>query len=157
MGPFQKVTGRIVSEIQKEIMSRSESETVEIGRKIGTLLAGGEMILLKGPLGAGKSVIARGIARGLGITVPVRSPSFNLMREYVGRLVLRHWDLYRIESGFDELGLAESLDENSAVIVEWADKWSDLIKWASGSIFLDYGENEMERWIRFEGSIPGMD
>ena len=138
-----------------KIISESESETIETGERIGQFCEGGEIIRLIGPLGAGKSVLARGIARGLGVKGQVRSPSFNLMREYKARLILRHWDLYRLEGGFNGLGLLESADDESVVIVEWADHWAELEKWCMGSIFMDYGENENERVIRLYGKIPG--
>jgi len=136
-----------------KIISKSEDETTEIGIKIGSELQGSEVIRLIGPLGSGKSVIARGIAKGLGITGPVRSPSFNLMREYRGRLILRHWDLYRLESGFESLGILESSGNDTVEIVEWAERWPLLEKYSTGSIFLDYGEAETDRIIIIEGLL----
>lgn len=131
-----------------EITSRSEDQTLETGRQIGQPCSGGELILLTGPLGSGKSVIARGIAAGAGVEGTVRSPSFNLMREYTGRLIFRHWDLYRLESGFRELGLLETVSDDAIVVVEWADRWPELARYASGTIEMDYGTDENERLIR---------
>ncbi len=121
-------------------ISRSEHETLEIGKRIGDACTGGECISLVGPLGSGKSVLTRGIARGLGIKGTVRSPSFNLMREYSGRLILKHWDLYRLEGGFRELGLLESVDNESVVVIEWAERWDELESFSTGIIYLDYGD-----------------
>ena len=129
---------------------------MELGARIGEACSGGELIRLIGPLGAGKSIIARGIARGLGIEGPVRSPSFNLMREYHGRLILRHWDLYRLDDGFSSLGLLESVDDDSVVIVEWAEKWQLLEKYASGTILINYSDSEQCREILWEGRVPGL-
>lgn len=141
---------------ERTIVSRSEAETAEIGKRIGEACVGGEIIRLIGPLGAGKSVLARGIGRGLGVTGAVRSPSFNLMREYHARLTLRHWDLYRLEGGFESLGLLESADDETVVVIEWADHWKALEKYATGSVFLDYGSVENERVVQWAGDVPGI-
>jgi tRNA threonylcarbamoyladenosine biosynthesis protein TsaE len=138
------------------LVSGSEEETIVIGETIGHACRGGEMIGLIGPLGAGKSVLTRGIARGLGIDAAVRSPSFNLMREYKGRLVLRHWDLFRLDSGFESLGLLESVDDDALVVVEWAEKWNTLERYMTGSIFMIYGDAETVRIINWTGHVPGL-
>ena len=78
------------------IESRGPEDTRKVGRVIGRHLRGGEVILLKGPLGAGKTTLVQGIARGLGIEGPIQSPSFVLERIHRGRLWLRHLDLYRL-------------------------------------------------------------
>ena len=137
------------------IVSRSEEETLDLGKRIGSACSGGELIGLIGPLGSGKSVLARGIARGLGVMGPVRSPSFNLMRQYRGRLIYRHWDLYRLESGYAELGLLESVEDTAVVAVEWADKWDLLRAICSGSIYIDYGDGKTDRLVRRAGNVPG--
>ena len=78
--------------------SSGEKETLELGMKLGRLLEQPALILLQGTLGAGKSVLARGIARGLGVpdNVPITSPTFTLMNHYQARLDLYHFDLYRL-------------------------------------------------------------
>ncbi len=139
-----------------QIISQSEEETLEIGKKIGIECSGGEVFLLSGPLGAGKSVLARGIARGLGIDGTVRSPSFNLMREYNGNLILKHWDLYRLDDGFRELGMVDSITDDAVVVIEWADRWSELDRIGSGSITMDYGTSETERILDISGDVPGV-
>ncbi len=141
---------------KEKIFSRSEDDTLEIGGIVGDECEGSELILLIGPLGSGKSVLARGIARGLGIEGTVRSPSFNLMREYSGRLILRHWDLYRLDSGFKSLGLLESVEDGAVVLVEWAERWPELDKYCTGIINLDYGDKETDRILIFTGRIPGI-
>ncbi|MCX6645272.1 MAG: tRNA (adenosine(37)-N6)-threonylcarbamoyltransferase complex ATPase subunit type 1 TsaE [bacterium] len=120
---------------------------------MGKSLQGGELISLTGPLGSGKTVLARGIARGLAIDGPIRSPSFNLMREYHGRLILRHWDLYRLDSGFESLGLVESVSDDSVVIVEWAERWCGLDKFCTLNVNLNYGDSETNRVIRMTGDL----
>ena len=105
-----------------------EAETFALGARVGSLLAGGETILLDGPLGAGKTVFVKGLAAGLGIDVDeVNSPSFTLVNRYDGgRLALYHLDLYRLPEGaaaahavdLDEL-LAE---ERAVIVIEWAER-----------------------------------
>jgi tRNA threonylcarbamoyladenosine biosynthesis protein TsaE len=108
--------------------SRSPVETFELGAKLGSHLAGGEIILLDGPLGAGKTVFAKGIASALSIdTDEVTSPSFTLVNRYAeGRLTLYHLDLYRLGEGAQAahaVDLDELLTEESAVfLIEWAER-----------------------------------
>ena len=108
-----------------EIITNSAEETFGFARSLGEQLTGGEVVLLKGDLGAGKTVFAKGLAAGLGIaSSEVTSPSFTLINEYTGRLRLYHIDLYRLDIGLhDELGLNEILDDRQAVVViEWAER-----------------------------------
>jgi tRNA threonylcarbamoyladenosine biosynthesis protein TsaE len=110
------------------VFSLSEEETVELGRATSRGLRGGELVLLVGDLGLGKTVFARGMALGLGIAPEeVSSPSFTLIQEYGGgRLTLFHVDLYRINTDEElaTLGLEEILDSNAVVVVEWGEKLS---------------------------------
>ncbi len=107
--------------------SQSAEETFRLGARIGSQLAGGEIILLDGPLGAGKTVFAKGIASSLEIdTDEVTSPSFTLVNSYEGRLKLFHLDLYRLSEGASAahaVDLDELLADESAVfIIEWAER-----------------------------------
>lgn len=108
------------------LFSLSEGETYEIGRSLGRQLGGGELVLLEGPLGIGKTVMARGLAAGLGIDPEeVCSPSYTLVQEYEGpRTRMYHIDLYRIEHADEigSLGLDELLDSGAVVVVEWGDR-----------------------------------
>jgi tRNA threonylcarbamoyladenosine biosynthesis protein TsaE len=110
----------------RTVFSLSETETMELGRTLGQGLAGGELILLEGELGLGKTVFARGIAEGLGIAPEeVTSPSFTLVNEYGGgRLLMYHLDLYRIERPDETgtLGLEELLASGGVVVVEWGER-----------------------------------
>ena len=101
----------------------SPAETEEFGRRLGERLATGDVVLLNGELGAGKTTFVRGVARGVGSAAPVASPTFQLVRVYPGRLQLAHVDLYRIESSGElaDLGLDE-LSDQGAVVVEWGDR-----------------------------------
>jgi tRNA threonylcarbamoyladenosine biosynthesis protein TsaE len=105
----------------------SASETMEIGQSVGARFTGGEIILLDGPLGAGKTVFVKGIAVGLEIdTEEVTSPSFTLVNQYEGRLRLFHVDLYRLDDGgqaANAVDLEELLtDEKAVVVIEWGER-----------------------------------
>jgi tRNA threonylcarbamoyladenosine biosynthesis protein TsaE len=110
----------------RTITTQSEEETAAIGREVASTLSAGDVLLLYGDLGAGKTAFVRGLAEGLGIRRDeVSSPTFTLIQEYRGgRLPLFHVDLYRIDDPreFDELGLDE-IAEDGVLAIEWADKY----------------------------------
>ncbi|HWO01571.1 MAG TPA: tRNA (adenosine(37)-N6)-threonylcarbamoyltransferase complex ATPase subunit type 1 TsaE [Blastocatellia bacterium] len=111
--------------IEGEFNTHSAAETFDLGSRVAEQLSGRAVLLLKGDLGAGKTVFAKGIAAGLGIdSSEVTSPSFTLINVHDGRLRLYHVDLYRLESATRlDLGLDEILeDENGVVVVEWAER-----------------------------------
>jgi tRNA threonylcarbamoyladenosine biosynthesis protein TsaE len=113
-----------------EWISTSERETFDLGKQIGQQLAGGEIILLNGPLGAGKTMLVKGIAHALGLDEEeVTSPSFTLVNLHPGRLLLYHIDLYRLDEGSSAahaVDLDEILrDEHAVVIIEWAERMKD--------------------------------
>jgi tRNA threonylcarbamoyladenosine biosynthesis protein TsaE len=110
-----------------EATSTTERETLELGGRIGRELSGGEVILLSGPLGAGKTMLVKGIAGALGIDEEeVTSPSFTLVNPHQGRLLLYHIDLYRLDEGASAahaVDLDEILtDEDAVVVIEWAER-----------------------------------
>ena len=103
-------------------MTLSAEETAALGAALAHALEPGDVIALEGPLGAGKTRFVTGLARGIGAAERVRSPSFTLINEYRGRLVLLHADLYRVEEGeVPALGLGE-LGEDAVLAVEWGEK-----------------------------------
>lgn len=109
---------------QLELVSHSPEETQQLGRRIGRLVRPGDVFLLVGDLGSGKTCLTQGIAWGLGIEEYTMSPSFVIMRELYGRLPLYHIDLYRldrIEESLD-LGLDDYLCGRGVCVVEWAEK-----------------------------------
>jgi tRNA threonylcarbamoyladenosine biosynthesis protein TsaE len=110
----------------RTVYTLSEEESYELGRSIGGSLSGGELLLLQGELGLGKTVFARGVAAGLGIAPEdVSSPSFTLVQEYRGgRVPMFHVDLYRLRDDEEiaTLGLDEILDTGGVTVVEWAEK-----------------------------------
>jgi tRNA threonylcarbamoyladenosine biosynthesis protein TsaE len=106
-----------------EQVTKSPAETEAFGELFGKRLRTGDLVLLTGELGAGKTTFVRGVARGIGSSAPVASPTFQLVRMYAGRVQLAHIDLYRIESTSElaDLGLDELLDQGAAV-VEWGER-----------------------------------
>lgn len=106
-----------------DVVTTSPVETEAAGEQFGERLAPGDLVLLKGDLGAGKTTFVRGLMRGVGSPAHVASPTFQLVRVYPGRVQIAHVDLYRLEDGADlaDLGLEELLDQG-AVVVEWGDR-----------------------------------
>lgn len=108
-----------------EFITHSADETFGFAKRIGEQLKGGEVFLITGDLGAGKTVFAKGLAAGLGIDpAEVTSPTFTLVSSYEGRLRLYHIDLYRLDAGGQQgLGLEEILDDEKGVtVIEWAER-----------------------------------
>jgi tRNA threonylcarbamoyladenosine biosynthesis protein TsaE len=109
-------------------ISHSPEETESLGERFGHAAPHGLLIALSGELGAGKTQLVKGLARGLGITARVHSPTFTLVNEYAGgRLTLFHLDLYRLETRKQILaaGLEDSLQPDGVAVVEWAERLED--------------------------------
>ncbi|MFH1003764.1 MAG: tRNA (adenosine(37)-N6)-threonylcarbamoyltransferase complex ATPase subunit type 1 TsaE [Chloroflexota bacterium] len=106
------------------LTSRSPEATGQLGVRLGELARPGDTFLLSGPLGAGKTCLTQGIARGLGSRDYAVSPTFNLVRELEGRLPLYHIDLYRLDrlEEIEDLGLDDYFQGNGVCVVEWAEK-----------------------------------
>lgn len=108
------------------IISKSDNDTVNTGKRLGMILAGGDAVALSGPLGSGKTWLTKGIGIGLGVDPDevISSPSFSLVNEYEGRCLLYHIDLYRLDKQNDItlLGLDDYFHERSVVVVEWAER-----------------------------------
>jgi len=113
------------------IVSSSAEDTQRIGSRLGQELAGGDVIGLRGELGAGKTCLVQGIARGLGVdpSIPVTSPTFTLVGEYPGRLMLRHADFYRVESyaRLEDAGFDDLLDPDAVLVVEWPERFPQAL------------------------------
>ena len=114
---------------QLEITSSSPEETQDFGARLGQMARPGDVFLLVGELGAGKTCLTQGIARGLDIKEYAASPSFVVVRELKGRLPLYHIDFYRLENleEIAELGLDDYLYGNGLCVVEWAEKGLSLL------------------------------
>lgn len=115
-------------------ISHSAAQTQRMGMRLGELLQGGELILLDGQLGTGKTTFTQGLAQGMGITENVNSPTFILLKEYAGQLLSRtpprrgpalyHFDLYRLDDTEEmiDLGFEDYFYSNGVCVVEWAEK-----------------------------------
>ncbi len=97
----------------------SEESLIAFGEKLGKALQPHSMITLTGDLGAGKTTLTKGIGKGLGITKVINSPTFTILKTYVGRLTLYHFDAYRLEDSDDDLGFEEMFDDEGVCVVEW--------------------------------------
>ena len=109
----------------------SDEETIKLGRRLGVALKEGDAVALVGELGSGKTCFTKGVGLGLGISanVIITSPSFSLVNEYEGRYTFFHMDGYRLESLSDFLaaGLDEYLYQEAVVVLEWADRWPEIL------------------------------
>ena len=108
-------------------ITHAAEETFELGRQVGQQLRGGEILLLSGPLGAGKTMFVKGLAGALGLdTQEVTSPSFTLVNPYLGKFTIYHIDLYRLDEGAaaaQAVDLEELLsDERAVIVIEWAER-----------------------------------
>ena len=112
-----------------DVISHGAAQTGRLGARLGELLQAGDVLLLEGDLGAGKTVLAQGVALGLGVEDPVTSPTFTLIHEYEGRLPLYHVDLYRLSGAADAaaIGLEEYLYGAGVTVIEWPDRAGELI------------------------------
>jgi tRNA threonylcarbamoyladenosine biosynthesis protein TsaE len=108
-----------------DIVTKTEEQTAAAGERLAATLRAGDVVLLYGELGAGKTAFVRGLARGLGAPeAEVSSPTFTIVQEYTGRLTLYHVDLYRLEPReVDDLGLEELVSSDGVVAIEWAERW----------------------------------
>ena len=130
------------------MISKSEAETLRIGRELAESMTPPAHILLYGDLGAGKTAFTRGLAEGFGSrSDDVSSPTFTLINQYGGRVKIYHIDLYRIEQGkLEGLGLDEIFDDpNAAVIVEWAERLGDFRTPGAVQVFLEYVDEGSRR------------
>lgn len=141
-----------------EFIVKDENMTLELGKKLGSLLNKGDIICLNGDLGTGKTHFAKGIAKGLLIDEYITSPTFNIVNEYTGRLKLYHFDVYRVNDpdeiyaiGFDEYVFSDAVS-----IIEWSTYIEELIPEEHISIniekLLDLGTNFRKIVINYIGN-----
>ncbi len=138
--------------------TKNEQQTIRLGELIGKSVEPGTIIALKGELGAGKTVFAKGIAKGLEVVEEPNSPTFVIMNSYMGRKPLFHFDLYRISSPDElfDIGYEECFYGNGVSVVEWADRLPEVIP--ENSIWVEFrvpknidDENKTIREIIIEG------
>ena len=137
--------------------THSEEETAAAGRDLAASLATGDVVLLYGDLGAGKTAFVQGAAKALGVEGPVVSPTFTLVREYTGRVPVAHIDVYRLDRLQDvlDLGFEEYLDGGSVVFIEWGDVIQGLLpeSWLGVWLSLDDAD-ETRRTVRISATGP---
>lgn len=132
----------------REIRLNNEQEVMDFGKALAKELEQGDILALVGELGTGKTALTKAVAKGLGITEPVTSPTFTIVKEYPsGRIPMFHFDVYRLESGAELIsaGGDEYFDAGGVCIIEWADKIAEILPDDTKVIFLEYGEEEGER------------
>ena len=110
-----------------ETITKSQSETIEFAKKYGQSLKSGDVVLLNGEMGAGKTVFTKGIALALGITSEITSPTYAYLNDYDGKLY--HYDCYRLSSGEDAeaLGLTEYFYSHGVCVIEWSENIRDVL------------------------------
>ena len=135
------------------LLSSSPEETLKWAEELAGVLEVGDTVLLSGSLGAGKTLIARGIAKGLGYEGIVASPSFTLMKSYPGRLTMYHCDLYRMGASDDlrDLGIEEFIEEGGVAVFEWSERFpiitESVPRW---EMQIDFTNNPSERVIKWK-------
>ena len=132
--------------------TNSPTETEAIGAALGAIIPAGTILAYRGDLGAGKTAFTRGLARGLGYTEPVTSPTYTIVNEYLGgRLPLFHFDMYRLRSSDDlwDIGWEDYLDRSGVCAVEWSENVEDALEGAVSVTIEKTGEES--RKITIEG------
>lgn len=145
--------------MNREYTTNSPEETLALGERIGSLLDGGEIILMNGELGAGKTLLARGIVQGMGPDSQTRvvSPSFTLVNMYNARLDIIHVDLYRLDSEeIAHLGLEDYMDRDHVLIVEWAERACGFFRGETVDIVITHA-GECARTIVISTELPRME
>ncbi|MDA3957030.1 tRNA (adenosine(37)-N6)-threonylcarbamoyltransferase complex ATPase subunit type 1 TsaE [Oceanispirochaeta sp.] len=132
-----------------ELLSSSYEETLQWGEKIGLTLVPGDIVALKGDLGAGKTSITKGIAKSIGIKDVITSPTYTIVYEYEGKIPLYHMDMYRI-SGIEEfemLGVDDLLFGKGITLIEWSERIQEYLPEKGKSISIKIIENGMRKII----------
>ncbi len=111
------------------VKTGSAAETLFLGERLGSLAEPGDLLCVNGELGAGKTVLAKGVARGLGVREAVTSPTFTLINEYKGRLPFYHLDAYRLSNALEmaDLGCEEYFYGSGVTLVEWAERVAEIL------------------------------
>ena len=135
----------------------SVDATRDVGEAISSLARPGDVIVLAGDLGAGKTAFVQGFGRGLGVTGRITSPTFTLVHVYEGRLPIHHLDVYRLEQLSEalDLGLPEILDEGGVVLVEWGDAILPVLPHDLLEVRLTFGPGDDDRHIAFRAVGAG--
>ncbi len=145
------------AELRARVRCASVDDTIALGERLGAAAGPGDLVCLWGDLGAGKTQVAKGIARGLAIEDTVNSPTFILMNEYRGRLPLFHVDLYRLADAADALagGVVDDRQADGVTVVEWPDRMGDVLPAGRLDVRIE-GSGEEVREIEVATVDPGM-
>jgi tRNA threonylcarbamoyladenosine biosynthesis protein TsaE len=143
------------SDLRARVRTTSVAETIALGERLGRVVEPGDLLCLWGDLGAGKTQLAKGIARGLDIDATVNSPTFILMNEYAGRLPLFHVDLYRLADAADALagGVIDDRQIDGVTVVEWPDRMGDVLPAGRLDVVID-GTGDEAREIEVVTTDP---
>ena len=131
-------------------------ETKRLAAALAELTRPGDVVLLAGDLGAGKTAFAQGFGAALGVTEPITSPTYTLVSQYSGRLELNHLDVYRLEQVTEvlDLGLAEMLDEGGVTLIEWGDTIIPVLPADFLEVRLRLGEGDDDRVVEIQPVGP---
>lgn len=132
--------------LQVELMTHSAEETMAKSEALGKWMKGGEVLLLEGDLGAGKTIFTKGLAKGLEIKRNVNSPTFTIIKEYQGRLPLYHMDVYRLADSEEDLGFDDYFEGEGVTVVEWAHLIEEFLPEERLEIYI-YHQGDDERKI----------
>jgi tRNA threonylcarbamoyladenosine biosynthesis protein TsaE len=134
--------------------TRNADETHALGQRLAALLRPGDVVVLDGELGTGKTVIAKGIAVGLGIEEPVVSPTFTVVREYDAPTPLVHVDVYRLDhvQELHDLGFDDLVGEEAVTVVEWGDRVSTALPNDRLRVLLEPGDGDDDRIVSVEAA-----
>ena len=136
-----------------EFISHSQLETEEVGRKLAEKLPGGSVVAMYGDLGAGKTAFVRGMAKGMGLSCRVSSPTFTIVNEYLGERELIHFDMYRLSSAEElfDLGWEDYLSRGAVCAVEWSENVQDAFFGDEVVVRIEK-LNDTDRKITIEGA-----
>lgn len=136
-----------------EYLSHSPEETEQLGEQLGRTLRPGSVVAYRGDLGMGKTAFTRGLARGLGCTCRVTSPTFTIVNEYSGALPLFHFDMYRLDSSDDlfDIGWEDYLSRGGVCAVEWSERVEDALPEDALWVSFARGDGENDRIITITG------
>lgn len=136
---------------ERIVYIKNEHDTEEFGMKLASSLEPGDIVALIGELGTGKTTLTKYIAKGLGVTENIDSPTFNIVKEHKSGIIpLFHFDVYRLSSGDEllDIGADEYFYSDGVCIIEWADIVADVVPEKAKVILIEYGEKQGERVYR---------
>lgn len=134
----------------------SVEETRALAAALAELVVAGDVLVLAGDLGAGKTAFTQGLGEGLGVTEPIVSPTFTIARPYEGRLTLHHLDVYRLEQMAElaDVGLTDMLEDGAVVVIEWGDAIAPALPPDHLEVRFSFGEGDDDRVLALRAAGP---